>query len=117
MNAIGIDAGTSPAPQESKSKTPIKKTATIRPKSKAGRQLKDPVAAASSRPQSKQDLLVELLRRKTGATIEEASRATGWQAHSIRGAISGLLKKKLGLTVKSEKTDARGRVYRITAGR
>jgi hypothetical protein len=39
--------------------------------------------------------------------------ATGWQAHSVRGAISGALKKKLGLEVTSEKIDGRGRVYRI----
>ncbi len=48
-----------------------------------------------------------------GATIEEIVEATGWQAHSVRGAISGALKKKLGLAVTSEKVQARGRVYRI----
>ena len=41
--------------------------------------------------------------------------ATGWQAHSIRGAISGSVKKALGLNVQSEQTDV-GRVYRIVAG-
>jgi Protein of unknown function (DUF3489) len=39
-------------------------------------------------------------------------QATGWQAHSVRGALSGALKKKLGLTVSSDKTDS-GRVYRV----
>jgi hypothetical protein len=56
--------------------------------------------------------LIALLKRKNGATIEEAVKATGWQAHSVRGAISGALKKKLGLEVDSSRED-RGRVYRI----
>lgn len=66
---------------------------------------------------TKQALLIDLLKRKGGATIKEAIRATGWQAHSVRGAISGTLKKKLRLTVKSESVDGRGRVYRIAGGR
>jgi hypothetical protein len=49
-----------------------------------------------------------------GATITELTEATGWQAHPVRGAISGTLKKKLGYTVTSEKVESRGRVYRIT---
>ena len=65
------------------------------------------------RPGTKQALLIDLIKRKTGATIEEIVAATGWQAHSVRGAISGALKKKLGLAVSSEKADGRGRVYRI----
>jgi hypothetical protein len=63
-------------------------------------------------PRGKLGVLVELLRRPEGATIEAMMAATGWQAHSVRGVISGALKKKLGLTVTSEKTDA-GRTYRI----
>jgi Protein of unknown function (DUF3489) len=64
---------------------------------------------------SKLSLLVGLLSRKTGATVEEAAEATGWQHHSIRGAISGALKKKMGLTVTSAASEGRGRVYRIEA--
>jgi hypothetical protein len=48
-----------------------------------------------------------------GATIAEAVKATGWQPHSVRGAISGTLKKKLGLAVTSDKVESRGRVYRV----
>jgi hypothetical protein len=72
---------------------------------------------AARRPDSKQALLIDLLRRKEGATIAEAVKATGWQPHSIRGAISGTLKKKLGLAVTSDKVEHRGRVYRIAAKR
>ena len=67
----------------------------------------------AARQGTKQALLIDLLKRKKGATIDEAVKATGWQAHSIRGAISGTLKKKLGLTVHSELMGSRGRVYRI----
>ncbi len=76
--------------------------------------------AASKAPASsgsKIESLITLLRRKTGATITDAMEATGWQAHSVRGAISGTLKKKQGLTVTSEVEGPRGRVYRIATGR
>ncbi len=73
-----------------------------------------PAAAGGVRKGTKLALLGDLLRRKGGATIEEAVKATGWQPHSIRGAISGALKKKLGLAVASEAVEGRGRVYRIT---
>ena len=74
---------------------------------------KKPSANADAKATSKQDRLIGLLRRPSGATIEELSKATGWQPHSIRGAISGILKKKLGLAVASEASEKRGRVYRI----
>jgi hypothetical protein len=51
--------------------------------------------------------LLELLQRKGGATIAEVTKAMGWQAHSVRGAISGALKKKLGLAVASDKVAGR----------
>jgi len=53
-----------------------------------------------------------LLRRDGGATIAEVAHATGWQPHSVRGAISGTLRKKLRLVVDSENS-SRGRIYRI----
>jgi hypothetical protein len=68
---------------------------------------------ATVKTASKQDQLIGLLRRPNGATIEELSKVTGWQPHSVRGAISGVLKKKLGLPVSSETSAKRGRVYRI----
>ena len=49
-------------------------------------------------------------------TVEEMAKATGWQNHSVLGAISGVLRKRLGLTVASEREE-RGRVYRITGRR
>ena len=58
-------------------------------------------------------MLITMLRAPEGATIAEIVAATGWQAHSARGAMSGVLKKKLGLTITSEKVTDRGRTYRI----
>ena len=57
--------------------------------------------------------LVAMLRAPDGATIEEIMAATGWQSHTVRGAMAGALKKKLGLEVTSEKVEDRGRVYSL----
>jgi hypothetical protein len=72
---------------------------------------------------TKQALMIEMLKRLEGATVEQIAAATGWQHHTIRGAISGALKKKLGLTIEAtrtrevgpNKTGAKGSstVYRI----
>lgn len=67
-----------------------------------------------TRQGSKQEALIAMLKRPEGARIEEIATAFGWQAHTVRGAIAGALKKKLGLEVTSEKVEGRGRVYRIT---
>src|SRR3954454_17667348 len=72
-------------------------------------------SAADPRAGSKQAQVIDLLQRPEGATIDEVAAAMGWQRHSVRGLISGALKKKLGLQVISEKTE-RGRVYHIPAG-
>jgi hypothetical protein len=82
---------------DSNSSDPCHETEPVQPKAATGK-----IAA-----------LVALLRQEGGTTIAAMMTATGWQAHSVRGAISGAVKKKLGLTVISKKTDA-GRVYRIT---
>ena len=69
----------------------------------------------ASEPTGKIGVLVTMLRRAEGATIAAMMTATGWQAHSIRGALSGSVKKALGLTLLSTLTDT-GRVYRIVEG-
>ena len=76
-----------------------------------------PASPAAIQPKlrtgTKQATLISMLRAPDGATIEEIMTATGWQSHTVRGAMAGALKKKLGLEVSSEKDDARGRVYRL----
>ncbi|MFZ1727473.1 MAG: DUF3489 domain-containing protein [Albidovulum sp.] len=64
---------------------------------------------------TKQAMLIEMLQTAEGATMEVIVAATGWQAHTARGAMSGALGKKLGLVVISAKEDGRGRVYRISS--
>ena len=70
-------------------------------------------APVNLRKGTKQAELIALLQTPDGASILEICAVTGWQTHSVRGAISGQLKKKLGLAVISEKVEGRGRVYRI----
>lgn len=88
---------------------PTKKS-TANEKGRSARPATQPVEPPAA---GKIGTLVKLFSRKSGATIEEAIKATGWQAHSIRGAISGALKKKHRFNVASEASDTRGRVYRI----
>jgi hypothetical protein len=54
-----------------------------------------------------------MLTRDEGATISEIMEATGRQPHTVRGAFAGALKKRLGVTITSEKVEGRGRVYRV----
>jgi len=70
-------------------------------------------AFGQTREGTKQALLVTMLGRDEGATIDEIVAATGWQPHTVRGTFAGALKKRLGLTIDSEKVEGRGRVYRI----
>jgi predicted ArsR family transcriptional regulator len=69
--------------------------------------------ASTPRAESKQSQLIAMLKQPDGATIVEIAKALGWLPHTVRGAIAGALKKRLGLKVESEKADDRGRVYRL----
>ena len=115
--AVGIE------PAEDASKRPVVTKSQPRKRRQGKHRIKPnpkpktKAASSSKRPGTKQSLLVDLLSRRNGASIAEAVKATRWQPHSVRGAISGTLKKKLGLIVASERVDGRGRVYRIVAGR
>ena len=82
---------------------------------KAAPTARDTGAQRKSREGTKQAQLIAMLRRKEGATIAQIVEATGWQPHTVRGAFAGALKKKLGLTVTSEKVEGGDRVHRIAA--
>jgi hypothetical protein len=69
-------------------------------------------AKPKTRSGTKQAKMIDLMKRPEGATVEQIAKATGWQHHTIRGAISGALKKKLGLKVEATKEES-GTVYRI----
>lgn len=115
-----------PAYAAAKAKTSATKKAPAKPAKKAAgapKAAKAPKApkpaadatVAAPREGTKQATMIEMLRRKQGATVAEIAAETGWQNHTIRGAFAGALKKRLGLNVESEKDEKRGRVYRIAA--
>jgi hypothetical protein len=87
---------------------PSRKPAARKPKGRAGRRVSSRKAPATS----KQDKIIEMLRRPQGTTIKAIMKATGWQQHSVRGFFAGTVRKKLKLKLVSEKTDG-DRVYRI----
>jgi hypothetical protein len=84
-------------------------------KAKATKAARNTDGASEAREGSKKAIVLELLRRKDGATLAEIAKATDWQNHSIRGFISGTLTKKMGLTVESAKNVAGERHYKIAA--
>ena len=91
----------------------MSRTSKAKPKSRPKTPKSKAHQSPGPREGSKQAQLIAMLRRAKGATIDEVVEALEWQPHTVRGAIAGTLKKKLGLGVTSEKGDKRGRVYRI----
>ena len=73
----------------------------------------DTAKPVAIRAGTKQARIIAMLQRPEGATVAEMVEATSWQAHTVRGSISGALKKKLGLPVAAEKVKGRGTVYRL----
>lgn len=88
-----------------------KRAATGSPKGALGQRR----ATLAARWPSKQAMCIALLRQGNGASIPEMMNATGWQSHSVRGFLSGALKKRLGIDIVSEKNDAGERRYHIAA--
>jgi predicted ArsR family transcriptional regulator len=132
LEAMGVESedGADPATAEASTSEALDAEAQVKPakrkaKAKAAKPGKAaPAGKPTPRAGTKQALLIELLKRPEGTTVEQIAAATGWQHHTVRGAISGALKKKLGLTVEAtrtrevgpNKTGAKGSstVYRIT---
>ena len=72
----------------------------------------DDAANRTPRAGSKLAMVTGLLEGETGATIAEIMAATGWQQHTVRGALSGAIAKRFGRSLASDKVEGRGRVYR-----
>ncbi len=116
LQAISVDADEKTSKQSPSTKPRPKKRSQGAERKPADKP-KGRTSPPAVRPGTKQALMIDLLKHKKGATIAEIVAATGWQPHSVRGAISGALKKKLGLAVTSEKVGDGSRVYRIAATR
>jgi hypothetical protein len=130
LEAIGVEAEQGADSATAEASTPVlpdaeAQTKPAKHKAKAVRPNKAALAdKPTPRAGTKQAQMIELLKRPQGATVEQIAAATGWQHHTIRGAISGTLKKKLGLDVAATATREVGRnkagakgsatVYRIT---
>ena len=97
------------APDAPKAKGSKKKATASKKAARAQKGGKQP------REGSKKAEVLELLRRPKGATLQEIMKATGWQAHTVRGFVSGTLIKKQGLKVESFRSEEKERTYRIPA--
>jgi hypothetical protein len=93
------------------------RTRASRPSAKPGARTRKPKRPSqpTARKGTKTAKILALLGRPDGASLQELKKATGWQAHSVRGFLSGALKKKMGLRVDSIKRDTGERAYRLTS--
>ena len=108
LAAIGIEADDTHSVRTGADEAPREAPATDAPTAP-----KAAPGARTPREGTKQAKLIDMLRAPDGATVEEIASALEWRSHTVRGALAGALKKKLGLEVISEKVANRGRVYRM----
>jgi ribosome-binding protein aMBF1 (putative translation factor) len=96
-----------------KAKKPAKAKAKAKAKKAAKAKGKKAAKARTPRTDSKQARFIAAMRTPKGMSIDEAAEEFGWQKHTVRGAIAGAIKKRLGLEVETEQDEKRGTVYRI----
>jgi hypothetical protein len=115
--ALGINETEETRPSQAAASMPRRRKTATKPRSKARK-----ASAAKSRKraapsQTKQELVIKMLRRRSGATIDDIVAETGWQPHSVRGFFSGLVKKKLKLPLVSEVGKGGVRRYHIATAK
>ncbi len=126
MTSIEEETGTAPATNAREPKHAKKarvaarrahvapKKAKSAPKAKAAKKApKGSRKAAGARDGSKTAKVLGLLKRPNGVTLKELMKATGWQPHSVRGFLSGAIRKKMGITVASTKAEDGERIYQV----
>jgi hypothetical protein len=97
--------------RKSPKKTKLARTKRVKKLAKPGN-----IPSGSTRGATKQEAVLTLLKQPKGTTIAAIMKATGWQQHSVHGFFAGVVRRKLGLTLASEKADGE-RIYRVTAGK
>jgi hypothetical protein len=101
--------------QKPKPRTKTRATKARHKATRANKRAKARTPAGSPRPGSKTAQVLHLLERSGGATLNDLMKATDWQAHSVRGFLSGTLRKKMGLAVASTKAENGVRSYTLKA--
>jgi uncharacterized protein DUF3489 len=120
------EAAEAPAPEPTVPETPFDPPVSAQspdvapeaaPSTNKATRTKKASKAAKSGPRegSKTDAILALMKQPSGTTLKAIMEATNWQAHSVRGFISGTLNKKMGLTVASTKSESGERTYSISA--
>ena len=109
LSAIGIE------PDDANAPAGATEALTAQPAPDTATETESAPKTRTPREGTKQATLIAMLRAPEGATIEEIATALEWTHHTVRGAMAGALKKKLGLEVTSEKVEDRGRVYKLPA--
>jgi len=102
-----VPAKTKKTAKNAKAKPAASKRAVTKPAAKAA-------PAPTPRDGSKKQIVLDMMRTRTGATMAAIMKATGWQTHSVRGFVSGMVTKKMGLVVESTRSESGDRTYKIT---
>jgi hypothetical protein len=114
IQGLAVAAEAQPAPEAKQKKAGRTKAAAAPAKpAKAAKRSKAAAKPTQARDDSKKAKVLVMLGHKGGCTLAEIMKATDWQAHTVRGFISGTLGKKMGLAVASEKNDAGERAYSL----